>query len=113
MAPSVNDPSEASWPSAAESSCGAAAAMAGAISSARLQRGGEIARQWSSVLDGVERAYGVPRQAILGVWGMETNFGTFTGSMYVVRALATLAHLGYRGDFFRGELLAALEIMER
>jgi hypothetical protein len=50
---------------------------------------------------------------VLGVWGMETNFGSFTGSIYVVRALATLAYARYRGDFFRDELLTALQILEQ
>jgi membrane-bound lytic murein transglycosylase B len=49
---------------------------------------------------------------VLGVWGMETNFGSFTGSIYAVRALATLAYTGYRGDFFKEELLTALQILE-
>jgi membrane-bound lytic murein transglycosylase B len=44
---------------------------------------------------------------------METNFGSFTGSIYVVRALATLAFTGYRGTFFRDELLLALQILQR
>jgi lytic murein transglycosylase len=43
---------------------------------------------------------------------METNFGAFAGSMDVVRSLATLAFTGYRGAFFRGELLTALQILE-
>jgi membrane-bound lytic murein transglycosylase B len=42
----------------------------------------------------------VPRAVVLGVWGMETNYGSFTGSMDVIRALATLAYTRYRGDFF-------------
>jgi lytic murein transglycosylase len=43
---------------------------------------------------------------------METNFGRFTGNIYVIRALATLAFIGYRGEFFRNELLLALQILE-
>jgi membrane-bound lytic murein transglycosylase B len=85
----------------------------GAISANRLERGRQLAAQWSGTLDAVERAYGVPRAIVLGVWGMETNFGSFTGSIYVVRALATLAYTGYRGDFFRGELITALQILEQ
>jgi lytic murein transglycosylase len=44
---------------------------------------------------------------------METNFGSFTGSIYAIQALATLAFTGYRGEFFRGELLTALQILEQ
>ncbi|MBM6594917.1 lytic murein transglycosylase [Microvirga pudoricolor] len=84
----------------------------GAISAQRLERGRAMAAQWDKTLDMVERTYGVPRAVVLGVWGMETNFGSFTGSIYAVRALATLAYTRYRGDFFKGELLTALEILE-
>jgi membrane-bound lytic murein transglycosylase B len=64
------------------------------------------------MLDAVEHAYGVPKGVVLGIWGMETNFGRFTGTIPVVRALATLAFIRYRGDFFRNELLVALQILE-
>jgi lytic murein transglycosylase len=84
----------------------------GSISAQRLERGRQMAAEWSKTLAAVERTYGVPRSVVLGVWGMETNFGSFTGSIYAVRALATLAYTGYRGDFFREELLTALQILE-
>jgi membrane-bound lytic murein transglycosylase B len=84
----------------------------GALSAQRLERGRQMAADWSRTLAAVERTYGVPRSVVLGVWGMETNFGSFTGSIDAVRALATLAYTGYRGDFFRDELLTALQILE-
>src|SRR3954465_6812073 len=84
----------------------------GAISAQRLKRGQEMAAEWSKTLAAVERTYGVPRSVVLGVWGMETNFGSFTGSIYAVRALATLAYTGYRSEFFQEELLTALQILE-
>jgi lytic murein transglycosylase len=84
----------------------------GALSAQRFERGRRMAADWSRTLAAVERTYGVPRSVVLGVWGMETNFGSFTGSIDAVRALATLAYTGYRGDFFRDELLNALQILE-
>jgi lytic murein transglycosylase len=85
----------------------------GAISAQRLDRGRQLAGEWSDTLATVERTYGVPRSVVLGVWGMETNFGSFTGNIYAVRALVTLAYTGYRGDFFRDELITALQILEQ
>src|SRR3954470_20804687 len=84
----------------------------GALSAQRLKRGQEMAAEWSKTLAVVEQTYGVPRSVVLGVWGMETNFGSFTGSIYAVRALATLAYTGYRDGFFKEELLTALQILE-
>jgi membrane-bound lytic murein transglycosylase B len=87
--------------------------LASAVGGARLSRGREAASQWAAALDAIEQRYGVPRGIVLGVWGMETNFGSFTGGTDVIRALATLAHTRYRGDFFRNELLLALELLQQ
>lgn len=87
--------------------------IAGATGGGRLARGQEMARRWATTLDRVEQTYGVPRSVILGVWGMETNYGSFTGSIYAVRALATLAFARYRGEFFRDQLIVALQMLER
>ncbi len=67
-------------------------ARSGSTSTARSRpsgstRGRKMAAEWSQTLAAVERTYGVPKEVVLGVWGMETNFGSFTGSIYVVRAL--------------------------
>jgi lytic murein transglycosylase len=85
----------------------------GSISNERLKRGRDMAAEWSKTLAAVEKTYGVPRSVVLGVWGMETNYGSFTGSIYAIRALSTLAYTGYRPDFFREELLTALQILQQ
>jgi len=85
----------------------------GAITAQRLERGAQAAAEWSEALAAAERTYGVPRSVILGIWGMETSYGSFTGNIYVVRALSTLAFTGYRAAFFREELLTALQILEQ
>jgi lytic murein transglycosylase len=87
--------------------------LAGAVAPARIAKGQEMADELAGLLDAVESHYGVPKGIVLGVWGMETNFGSYTGGTYVVRALATLAFIRYRGDFFRSELLTALQILEQ
>jgi lytic murein transglycosylase len=84
-----------------------------AASAGRIAKGVQISNDWARMLDAVEQTYGVPKGIVLGIWGMETNFGRFTGNVYVVRALATLAFVRYRGDFFRNELLTALHILEQ
>ena len=84
-----------------------------AASEQRIRRGMEQAGAWADTLGEVEARTGVPRWVVLGVWGMETNFGSFTGGKDVIRSLATLAAIGYRGSFFRDELLAALVILQQ
>ncbi|OYU49722.1 MAG: lytic transglycosylase [Rhizobiales bacterium PAR1] len=83
-----------------------------AVSASRLARGQAAAEQYASLLASLERKYGVDRRAVLGIWGMETNFGSYTGDKDVIRALATLAWKRYRDNFFRDELLVALRILE-
>lgn len=84
-----------------------------AVGGSRVQRGREAAAENASVLSQVEARYGVPKEVVLGVWGMETNYGSFKGNKDVIRSLATLASIRYRGDFFRDELLTALELIEK
>lgn len=85
----------------------------GAVSAQRLQRGAARAQEVDKLLARIESKYGVDRYIVLAVWGMETNYGGFSGKMNVVRSLATLAASGYRGTFFRNELIMALQILEQ
>jgi lytic murein transglycosylase len=61
----------------------------------------------------IEETYGVPRDILVGVWAMESNFGAIQGQMDVVRCLATLAALGRRRPWAEDQLLAAFSILER
>src|SRR3954467_8319206 len=61
----------------------------------------------------VQQRYGVDTGVIAGIWGLESSFGTGTGDFRVIEALATLAWEGRRAKFFRGELIAALKILEQ
>jgi membrane-bound lytic murein transglycosylase B len=65
------------------------------------------------LLDEVAARYGVPSKIVVGIWGMESNFGHFSGVRPTVAALATLAYDPRRSTFFRGELFKALEILNR
>lgn len=65
-----------------------------------------------SLLNEIGRTYGVSPRVIAAVWGLETNFGRFSGVRPTVAALATLAWDPRRSAFFRGELLNALEILD-
>ncbi len=87
--------------------------LSGAVNGSRIARGQSAANEWATALARAESQSGVPKEIILGIWGMETNFGSFKGNMDVIRSLATLAHLQYRGDFFRDELLVAMEILAK
>jgi membrane-bound lytic murein transglycosylase B len=87
--------------------------LAGAVSDTRIETGRTKAQEWKNVLVRANKTYGVDTSIILGVWGLESNFGGHTGDRSTIRCLATLAFAKYRGDYFRRELIAALEILEQ
>lgn len=72
-----------------------------------------MAAQHRGLLARVAERYGVPSPVLVAVWGLESNFGRFSGVRPTIQALATLAWEGRRGVFFRGELMHALEIVDR
>ena len=60
----------------------------------------------------IERRFGVPRDILLGVWALESGFGSIQGDRDVMRSLATLAAQGRRRAWAEGELIATLRIIE-
>ncbi len=83
------------------------------VNDGRIKRGQEVLAQYRSLFDAMERAYGVDRNIVTAIWGIESNFGTAIGDRPVIRSTATLACVGRRQDYFRNEFLAALEILDR
>jgi len=79
----------------------------------RMARGRRMMQQYASVLSRIEQQYGVPGAVLVAIWGLETDFGADSGHFPTIRALATLAYDCRRPDKFRGELIAALQIVER
>jgi membrane-bound lytic murein transglycosylase B len=57
--------------------------------------------------------YGVNPRVLVSVWGIESNFGRFSGVRPTISTLATLAYDQRRSTFFRSELFSALEILNR
>ncbi len=82
------------------------------VSDTRIARGRKKLRELSGVLGAIERKYGVSRRVVLAIWGMETNYGSYTGKDNVIRALATLAFSGRKQKYGRTQLLAALKILQ-
>jgi membrane-bound lytic murein transglycosylase B len=73
----------------------------------------EKAKQYRSELAEIGKKYNVSPSLIVAIWGMESNFGRFTGTRPTVQALATLAWEGRRRAFFTTELINALQILDK
>ncbi|MGF1548396.1 MAG: lytic murein transglycosylase [Thiotrichales bacterium] len=84
-----------------------------AVSSQRISQGRAKLSEHRETLMRAEQRFGVPGEVIVAIWGIESNFGGNFGSFSTLDALATLAYEGRRRDFARGELLAALRIIEQ
>lgn len=78
----------------------------------RINTGRSRLAQHAALLNEVGERYGVSPRVIVAIWGIETNYGSFTGGTDVIRALVTLAYDPRRAEYFRGELLAALHILQ-
>jgi lytic murein transglycosylase len=87
--------------------------FAGRMVPPRLARGRRMMLQYASPLSRIEQQYGVPGAVLVAIWGLETDFGADSGHFPTIRSLATLAYDCRRPDKFRGELIAALQIVER
>ncbi|RKK03147.1 lytic murein transglycosylase [Pseudoroseomonas wenyumeiae] len=85
----------------------------GRLSQQRVDRGRQAFAEHRALLDSIAARYRVDPRVIVAIWGLETNYGGFTGNFNVIEALATLAWEGRRAAFFRKELLAALRILEQ
>ncbi len=81
---------------------------------AKLIKGGRDAyARERELVDRIGEQYGVPPRIIVAIWGVESNFGRFSGVRPTVSALATLAWDPRRATFFRRELFDALDILNR
>ncbi len=80
----------------------------------RIKGGMQRLQRHAALLSRIERQYGVPKEVLVAIWGLETDFGSGDmGKLPVVRVLATMAHDCRRTDLFQRELLAALKILQR
>lgn len=83
-----------------------------AASDTRVQNGRDALRRHARLLDRIEARYGVDKEVVVAIWGMESAYGEYRGKTPIVEALATLAYDGRRGRFFEEQLIAALKIIQ-
>ena len=84
------------------------------VGAGRINGGRAMLQRHAALFSSIEARFGVPRQILVAIWGLETDFGKGDmGKLPVMRTLATLAHDCRRSELFQGELLAALKIVQR
>ncbi|WP_234416662.1 lytic murein transglycosylase [Ruegeria sp. Alg231-54] len=83
-----------------------------AVSDTRIRNGRVGLERHSDALIRIEAKYGVEKEVVTAIWGLETSFGTYRGSDHTIRSLATLAFDARRAQFFETQLIAALQIIQ-
>ncbi len=80
------------------------------LNATRVAAGKAKARSADSLLLAVTSRFGVGAVPLLGIWGIETNYGTSQGDFSVIDALTTLAW-DRQSSFFAGQVISAMRII--
>ncbi len=83
-----------------------------AVSARRVKDAQAMLARTGDVLDRIAAQSGVPKEILVAIWGMETDYGADTGGFPLFAALATLAYDGPRAGYARPEFFAALRIYQ-
>lgn len=83
-----------------------------AVSDNRVKNGRAALKKHRKLLDRIEATYGVDKEVVVAVWGLESAYGEVRGDIRIVDALATLAYDSRRAGFFEQQLIAALQILQ-
>jgi membrane-bound lytic murein transglycosylase B len=83
-----------------------------AVSARRIKDAQFLLTRYGEVLDKIAAQSGVPKEILVAVWGLESDYGADSGSFNLFAALGTLAYDGPRASYARPEFLAALKIYQ-
>ncbi|MBL8708151.1 MAG: lytic murein transglycosylase [Rhodospirillaceae bacterium] len=81
-----------------------------AVSAERVAKGQAQLPQNRALLAEIERDFGTNAAILMGIWGIETDFGGNFGDVNVFEALSNVGYGTSRKDFACTELLSALKI---
>jgi len=86
--------------------------LAALVDEERVADGLAMLERWRDTLAEIEQRYGVDRETVVAVWGVESDYGKSFGKRPLVTSLATLSCFGRRQQFFRGEFVTTLRIVQ-
>lgn len=87
--------------------------LSSTVTSTRKRIGADKLAANTALFDRLEAEYGVDREVLTAIWGMETSYGGFIGSNDAANTLANMAVEGRRRRFAEGELIALMKILEQ
>ena len=65
------------------------------------------------LLSRIEKDFGVPKEYLVALWGIETSFGRHRGKVDIISALATLSFDKRRSAYFSKELITILRLIDK
>ena len=79
------------------------------VTQRKIARGRRLLEEHRDLLARIEQRFGVDRQYVVAIWGIETRYGKHQGGFQVLRSLTTLfAAYPRRSAFFRRQLIEFL-----
>lgn len=78
----------------------------------KVAQGRQMMSRYNGVLSQIEARYGVEKEIVVAIWGIESQYGTRRGDVPVVSSTATLAYDGRRRELFEKQVIAALKILQ-
>jgi glucose-6-phosphate 1-epimerase len=86
--------------------------LAGLVDEERVADGKAMLQAHAPLLARVAAQYGVDPETVVAVWGVESDYGRISGKRPLLQSLSMLSCFGRRQDFFRGEFLAKLRLLQ-
>jgi len=78
----------------------------------KIKNGKNLFVQNKNIILDIESEFGVEKELLLSLMGIETNFGKYLGKMDILSSLATLSFDKRRSEFFTNELIIILKLID-
>lgn len=82
-----------------------------AVNNLRIRKARTRIKKHLPLLTQIEKKYHVPKEYIVSLWAVESDFGQGVGNYNVINSLANLTFEGRREALFKKEFFASLEIL--
>jgi len=79
----------------------------------KVKKGLALYKKEKLIIDKIDKKFLVEKELLLALMGIETNFGKYLGKMDIISSLATLSFDKRRSEFFTGELLILLRLIDK
>ena len=82
-------------------------------SKSKIKQGLKLYKKEKKIIEKIEKDFGVEKELLRALMGIETNFGKYLGKMDIISSLATLSFDQRRSEFFTKELVILLKLIDK